>query len=301
MQSEDADVKVAFEPEHASVFHELFNSPDADTVLGSRDRVLFRVHSYTLKTTSGWFKDMFSLPQQSPAGEQRVDVFLDEDASTLEALLRCVCGLAIPTLESYDVIEPLLYAAEKYDMPGPLSIVRALVATPPLLADPLRLFVLACRYGWDDVAQLAAARTLTLNLHDEKHLPLLARLTSIPLLGLQALHRGRRDTLRARLNEAPFVSDGVESTCSHCGSAVDYHTWRELKHRIVMEMDVRPLGDTVLDPGISDWPEAQKCWAARCNNCTRVLYDKKETLRVIHARIEELPTTLSLKVASANT
>ncbi|EKM54218.1 uncharacterized protein PHACADRAFT_257912 [Phanerochaete carnosa HHB-10118-sp] len=297
MQSEGPDVEASAAPldEPVPVFHELFNSPNADTVLGSKDRVLFRVHSYTLKTTSGWFKDMFSLPQKDRASDHRVDIFLDEDASTLEALLRCVCGLAIPCLESYDVIEPLLFAAEKYDMPGPLSIVRALASTPPLLADSLHLFVLACRYGWDDVAQLAASQTLTLNLNDEKYRPVLAKLMSIPLLNLLALHRGRRDTLRERLNEAPFVSDSVESTCSHCGSKVDYHTWRELKHRIVTEMDVRALGDTVLDPGISDWPEAQRCWAAQCSNCGRVLYDKKETLRAIRSRIEELPTTLSLR------
>ncbi|GJE92261.1 hypothetical protein PsYK624_084150 [Phanerochaete sordida] len=301
MQSEDTDVKADAtpEPDEHPVFHELFNAPGADTVLGSRDQVLFRVHSFTLKTTSGWFRDMFSLPQKEPTGEHRVDLFVDEDAATLEALLRCVCGLAIPALESYDVIEGLLYAAEKYDMPGPLSIVRALVSTPPLLADPLRLFVLACRYGWDDVAQLAAARTLALDLHDARHLPQLLKLSSLPLLGLQAMHRARRDALAERLNDAPFVGEGTDSTCSHCGSSVDYHTWRELKHRIVMEMDVRPLGDTVVDPGLSDWPEAQRCWAARCGNCTRVLYDKKETLRVIRSRIDELPTTMNLRIPPA--
>lgn len=298
MQSEDSDVTAAAPPEEqVPVFHESFNSPDADVVLGSKDRVLFRVHSFTLKTTSGWFRDMFSLPQRGQTSDDHVDVFLDEDASTLEALLRCVCGLTIPRLESYDVIEPLLFAAEKYDMPGPLSIVRAMVSTPSLLADPLHLLVLACRYGWEDVVQLAASQTLALNLSDEKYSPLLAKLSSIPLLNLFALHRSRRDTLSRRLNEAPFVSDGVESTCSHCGSAVDYHTWRELKHRVFMEMDVRPLGDTVLDPGLSDWPEAQRCWAAECVKCHRVLYDKKETLRVIRERIEELPTTLSLRYA----
>lgn len=172
MQAEDPDTTQALvsKASSAPTYHPVFNSPEADVVLGSKDSVLFRVHSFTLKTTSGWFGSMFSLPQQEGASSP-VTVYLDEDSTTLEALLRCVCGLAIPQLESYDVIEPLLYAAEKYDMPGPLSIVRALVMTPSLLADPLRLYVMGCRYGWEDVAQLAASQTLALNLFDPTYRP----------------------------------------------------------------------------------------------------------------------------------
>jgi hypothetical protein len=272
--------------------HQLFNSPDADIVLGSRDGVLFRVHSYTLRTTSGWFKAMFTLPQKEGEIKDTVTVYLDEDAITLEALLRCVCGLPIPRFDSYDVIELVLYAAEKYDMPGPPSIVHAMATTPALLSDPLRLFVLACRYGWDDIIQLSAAKTLSLNLHDAKYLPWLAKLSTLALLRLLAIHRNRRDALQTRMNKPPFISDGGDSTCAHCGTFVEYHTWRELKHKIFTEMDVRPLGDTICDHGLMEWPEARRCWEAKCANCSRVLYDKKETFRVIRECIEQLPTTL---------
>lgn len=272
------------------VYHELFNSPDTDTILGSKDGVLFRVHSFTLKTTSGWFRTMFSLPQK--ADEKPDTIYLDEEASLLEALLRCICGLPIPRLDSYDIIEPLLFAAEKYDMQGPPSIVRALTMTPPLLSDPLRLFVLACRYGWEDIVQLASSHTLSLDIHQPKYRPTLQKMAAVPLLSLLELHRGRREGLRKRLNEPPFVNDGNDSFCSHCGSVVDYHTWRELKYAIIMEMDVRPLGDTICEPGLTEWTEAQKCWNARCANCNRVLYDKKESLRVIRDCIAQLPTTI---------
>lgn len=298
MQSEDQDALSVASPSseepvvRAPVYHELFNSTDADVVLGSKDGVLFRVHTYTLKTTSGWFRDMFSLPQDERGTTDAVTVYLDEDATTLEALLRCVCGLAIPRLDSYDHIEPLLFAAEKYDMPGPPSIVRAMVTTPALLSEPLRLFVLACRYGWDDVIQLSSAHTLSLNLHDPKYAVSMAKLSSLSMYNLMQLHRGRRDALDARLNEPPFVNDGVDSACSHCGSTVDYHTWRELKSKIFKEMDIRALGDTVCEPGLTDWAQAQRCWLARCANCNRVLYDKKESVRAIRECIDQLPTTL---------
>jgi hypothetical protein len=117
MQTDSPDVDV-----DAELLHPLFSSSDGDVILGSKGgATLFRVHSYTLKTTSGWFRAMFSLPQK--AGPTLTDViYLDEDAGTLEALLRMICGQPVLRLESFDMVEALLYAAEKYDMPGPVSI-----------------------------------------------------------------------------------------------------------------------------------------------------------------------------------
>lgn len=122
--------------------HPLFSSPDADVTLGAKDGVLFRVHSFILKTTSGWFRAMYTLPQHSAAPtivtQLGMDViYVDEDSKTLEGLLRIICGLPIPRLDSYDTVEPILHAAEKYDMPGPMSVVRALLGTPAFLSDPL--------------------------------------------------------------------------------------------------------------------------------------------------------------------
>jgi len=273
--------------------HPLFSSDEADVVLASKDGMQFRIHSIVLKTTSGWFRTMFSLPQK-PTSEPPQDtvIYVDEDEETLEAVLRMVSGLQMPRLDSYDVIEPILHAAEKYDMLGPMSIVRALVTTPPLLADPLRLYMIACRYGWQEEAKMASRYTLTLDLHAPEHKSTLLKLSTFALLNLMELHRGRREALRRRLNEAPFVNDNGDTSCSHCGALVDYHTWRELKFVIILEMDVRPLGDTITSDGLLEWPAARACWDARCHSCEKVLYDKKETLRVIRECIDQLPTTV---------
>ncbi|KAJ3925916.1 MAG: hypothetical protein NXY57DRAFT_788086 [Lentinula lateritia] len=66
-----------------------------------------------------------------------------------------------------------------------------------------------------------------------------------------------------RLNDPPFVSGGL-ATCNNCHAVIDYHTWRELKYKIILEMDVRPAGDTILEHGLSEWPEALACWQAKC-------------------------------------
>ncbi|KDQ53634.1 hypothetical protein JAAARDRAFT_39316 [Jaapia argillacea MUCL 33604] len=64
--------------------------------------------------------------------------------------------------KSNSVIEPIVYAAEKYDMPGPLSIVCALSMAPHFLSDPLRLYSMACRYTWSEEARSASTLSLSL-------------------------------------------------------------------------------------------------------------------------------------------
>ncbi|KAJ4000625.1 hypothetical protein F5050DRAFT_1797132 [Lentinula boryana] len=279
-------------------YHPLFSSPDAEVVLAAKNdfvakaSVYFRLHSHNLKTASGFFREMFLLPQNSQLDDGVF--YLEEDASTLELLFRMISGLPIPQIDSYDTIDPLLDAIEKYDTPGPLSVVRLLVMTPPLLGQPFRLYAIACRFGWDTEAQYASTQTLSYDLYDKEIRKYLSRLSSAALLRLFDLHRLRREGLRQRLNDPPFVSGGL-ATCNNCNAVIDYHTWRELKYKIILEMDVRPLGDTILEQGLSGWPEALSCWQAKCvqTGCSRALYDKVETLRVIRECIETLPRSIT--------
>jgi hypothetical protein len=96
--------------------------------------------------------------------------------------------------------------------------------------------------------------------------------------------------MRERLNEPPFVP-GSPTACPSCNAKIDYHTWRELKYKIILEMDVRPLGDTIVDHGLLEWPESIACWESKCQ-CGRLLYDKAETLKVIRECIDALPKSI---------
>jgi hypothetical protein len=54
----------------------------------------------------------------------------------------------------WDAVEPVLYTAEKYNMPGLASIVHALLRTPAFSDEPLRLYSAACHFGWaEDVCR----------------------------------------------------------------------------------------------------------------------------------------------------
>jgi hypothetical protein len=297
--------------------HPAFDSLDADVVLVSRDLVHFRMHSFTLKTTSGWFRSLFSIPRPAPPSTTEagalvpVDegrdrrpalspsttdpetIHLDEDSSTLELLFRMISGLPIQPLTSFDTVDALLFASEKYDTPGPTSLVRIAVLTPPLADQPLRLYAAASRCGWTDEAKVASQRTLAMNLWEDENWEMLAKVDVRSALALLKLHRSRRENLRKKLDEHPFVNASPVSCCSRCRRHTDHHAWRELKHRVTAEMDVKPLGDTILDVGLTEWPEAKACWEAKCPyaDCALVQYDKTESMRLIRECIDNLPKT----------
>jgi len=274
-----------------AAFHSLFSSPDADVILGANDHTLFRIHSWTLKTTSGWFRSLFSMPRLNPECDNPETINLDEDSYTLESLFRMICGLPINPLTSYDEVDTLLFTAEKYDMPGPISLIRILVMTPQLLGEPLRLYAVASRFGWEEETKFASTQSLALNIYAPEHQAALRKMNTSAVLDLMHLHRSRREGIRRRLDESPFVTGTSVPHCPRCGRMISHHTWRELKYRVVLEMDVRPLGDTVLNVGLVEWSEARACWDAKCPNteCNCVLYDKTETLRLIRECIDGLP------------
>lgn len=186
-----------YKPE-VSIYHDLFS--EGDTVLSPKGgEILFHVYSHTLKMTSGFFRSMFSLPQTaassaSPSNPGTPPIFyLEEDKDTLECLLRMMCGLSLPSIENYEQLDSLLEAVEKYDTPGPLSIIRLLVMTPALQIHPLRLYGVACRFGWESEARHASTQSLTYNILDPELRPLLQRLSTESLLKLLDLHRSRRE------------------------------------------------------------------------------------------------------------
>ncbi|KAF8197994.1 hypothetical protein BJ912DRAFT_952754 [Pholiota molesta] len=274
-------------------YHVAFSSPEANIILAAKDaKVYFRVHSHTLKTTSGFFRTMYSLPQS--LNSQSEIMYLEEGADVLEHLLRMICGLPLSEITSHDFLESVLFAAEKYDMPGPMSLIKMhLLAPSKSLHDPIRLYALACRYDWKEESKELSTRTLSLNIYDPSLRPSIQILSTNALLDLFMLHRSRRDEFQRSLDGPPFVS-GETSGCGQCESLITYTTWKELKYRMVMEIDRRPLGDVIIETGLSEWREALACWRAACPNesCKRLLYDRSETIRVIRACIEGLPKTI---------
>ena len=199
-----------------SCYHPLFSFPDSDVVLRSTEGTLYRLHSYTLRRSSGLFDTMFSLPQHkktcrlshnlhySTSNDARLypdilDVY--EADFPMEEVLKLIYGVLAPLRSSFDEIEAILALAEKWDTQGPIAILRSAFSSSQFIDQcPIRCYVLSKHYGWDYEARLASTRTLTLNLFDPIHAHSLDQLSSKDLGLLVNLHQKRKDMFRQLVN-----------------------------------------------------------------------------------------------------
>ncbi|KAJ7183753.1 hypothetical protein C8R46DRAFT_1308735 [Mycena filopes] len=299
------------------VYHSDFADPDADIVLASSEGTLYRVHAYTLRTTSGFFKTLLSLPPP-PGGHSDEPIPTHEADNVLEPLLCLMCGLPTPPHTSLSSLSALLTLAQNWSAPGPLALLRpALSSHTFLTTDPLRVYALAAHFGWRREAQLASTHTLALPLPllHASYAPALAALPAPALLALLRLHRTRRAALRALLDspERFLAGNGQPFYCSACAvTPLENRTWRALKHRIFKEIDARAAGDALaLGPGMWDagegegeggggmgtWAEARACWAAVCvkPGCGAANYDRPATLKQIRACVDGLPKVVEVE------
>lgn len=210
---------------YKQVYHPLFSNPDTDVVIRSLEGTLYRVHSYTLRTTSGLFETMFNLPQpqtlkrinvshSSGSQGRNSDIALEEiplyeSDLVVERILCMLCGQPVAKWESFDEVERVLAVAEKWDTPGPIATIRSALTSPKFLAeDPLRLYALAKHFGWMEEAKLASTHTLTMCLHNPCHAARLAQLSSKDLLPLLNLHRRRRDYFKELIDSPERFTAG---------------------------------------------------------------------------------------------
>lgn len=204
--------------------HPSFSFPDADVTLRSNQGTLYRIHSYTLRTTSGFFATMFSLPQPKRSctlqHEGRADRLLGssdildvyENDFPLEILLKLMSGFPIQQWSSLAELEKVLKLAEKWDTPGPISSLRlSLTAKQFLERHPLQCYAIARHFGWDAEAKICSTHTLVLDLFDASHTPIINQMTSKDFLRLVEFHRKRRDLFRKLLDSPERFAAGNRS------------------------------------------------------------------------------------------
>ncbi|KAF9074460.1 hypothetical protein BDP27DRAFT_190737 [Rhodocollybia butyracea] len=327
--------------------HPSFSSPLADIVLCASDGVTYRMSSYTLRLASGFFRDLFSLPQPitlpekvylgSPPGSGKgiEELFTTcESSDVLTPFLMLIGGIPIHTplhewgvvfsyktsyftdestdpRSCFDIIERVLRLAECWDAPGPLSYIRLGLHNPELVKrDPLRLYAIASHFGWECERNWAAQHTLMLDLSQASPAAqeTLECMSSKDLLSLLKLHYRRREEFRELLDEPGRFSVGNsdETLCPRCNETpLDNSTWIALKAAMVMEMERRPLGDSIVGfevdgiggenfAGVLTWPEADACFKATCTKegCGGLNYDICATLKQIAWCVDSLSLDL---------
>lgn len=149
-----------------------FDDPRADIILRSSDKqpVYFRTFRLLLSLASPFFSLLFTLPQPSIAyhDDEIADglpvVPMAEDKRTLQFLL----GLCYPIsvheplpLSSLSDFQMVTEAAVKFEMEGVQKHLRQEIVAPRFIeSQPLRVFAIALRYGWETQGREAARYTL---------------------------------------------------------------------------------------------------------------------------------------------
>lgn len=185
-------------------------------------------------------------------------------------------------------------------MPGPMSIARGSILHPTLLnGESLRVYKLACRYDWPDVAQLAAMECLAHDLMAPETIAVLSTLSTTDYGALLLLARRRRDEFRRRLDDpASFTGSNPSHACHVCNVQSNDLTWKVLRMKMLEEFELCPGGDTICAEGIRDWPEWKQCMAASHCEGTR-LYDADSTKAHIILALEGLPESLQPQTAES--
>ncbi|KAK0491731.1 hypothetical protein EDD18DRAFT_1186100, partial [Armillaria luteobubalina] len=205
----------------AAAYHLTFNSPDADAILSSLDGTLYRLPSSVLRRTTTFFASpSFTFePNSKP-------IPIHEHDPVLERLLQILSGLAIPPWRTFDDLEDVLSLAGTWDARGAVDVVHASITAPMFLREPLRVYTIATRFGWDEEAELASKHTLELSLYEEQHQEALRRIPTRALVKLFKFHRKRWDEFRVGMQGEGYVM------CAACGEAVDEEAWAALVWRM---------------------------------------------------------------------
>ncbi|OCH86908.1 hypothetical protein OBBRIDRAFT_796727 [Obba rivulosa] len=267
--------------------HPSFTSADADIVLSSHDSVHFRIHSQLLRHISGWFRTLLSLPNNAPRIGAPDILQLDETANVLGALLCIASGMKIPSLRPVDFCEQILLAAEKYEMPGPISVLRIALTSSLLDAPPLRVYAIAGRRDWIVEAKAASARTLSLDLFDPALRSELCRIDAPYLMKLLQLHHDRKEALRKSLEDVGvFTASKGSAPCYSCTYQVDHIEWFRFKQKL--------LARRVVPSDLLDDRDLETMSQAVCRGCNKLLYNSVTMMRNLTAALRGLPSNVEL-------
>jgi len=183
----------------------LLSPTDADIVLRSLEGTLYQVSTFVLRSNSGFFNTMFSLPQPEthqdggPVMTPILDVY--ENDFPVETLLCLMSGIPILEWETINAFESVLHLAERWDTPKPLNFLRsALTAHRFIETYPLRCYRLTTHFNWKAEAKLASSHSLTLDIFNPIYRNTLDQLSSKDLLSLFYLHRKRQVMFRELLH-----------------------------------------------------------------------------------------------------
>jgi len=283
-----------------------FDHASADVILRSSDKepVDFRVFKLLLSLASPFFSEIFTLPQSSTPSVYSDEcrdpnglpiIQMTEDRETLHLLLSLCFPVSVskfPHFSSLQGLQKVIEATFKFDMEGLQKHLRAeLIALRFIEAQPLRVFAIAYRYGWDTEARKAARYTLR-HPTNPAFVSELGYISGATYYRLQEYHRLCGEVANSRVSLQPFLAESDDGwtwvTCKRCPGALSRNRdfpevrswWAGWIYKVAEEVRVRPWGETV-----KKWDILKDtlCQAEVCPNCAKRAREDLETFSLMLA------------------
>ncbi|KAI0689755.1 hypothetical protein C8T65DRAFT_672602 [Cerioporus squamosus] len=287
-----------------------------DLIIRTSDDVEFHVHHRRVADVCPIFADMATLPDHpSDTGEREKAVVQVSETSKVWEKLLPICHLAEEPPLSLGDIQNLLEAGRKYGMTGVASRMRTALLHPDFLEKkPYAVYALACAGGFEDVALLAAQRTLRFPIYPQDS-PEFASITGRALYRLFD-YRQRCGIAASAVVASETTSGGIfycppsitypeickAQTCgrngSRCatpstaayflGSGFDYDVlpaWITYLKLLRQQLESRPDGSLAESP---DLMQAVSDYMSACATCQNAFYHNAAAfVRKIKTKVED--------------
>lgn len=192
-----------------------FTANDADIILRTPEPKHFRVHKSILSIASSVFQDMLATPQspseptnKSDCGLPIVDVH--DSAEDLEVLLRMIYPVAFPPITDLDALSNAFVILDKYHTEGLQERLKPLLISPAFLtADPMRVYAIACRWGFKPEAAIAAPRASAVGVSAFTCIDDMRHISGLDYHRIALLAQERRELGRGEILSKP-------ATCRYC-------------------------------------------------------------------------------------
>ncbi|TFK39759.1 hypothetical protein BDQ12DRAFT_681171 [Crucibulum laeve] len=172
-----------------------FDDPAADLVIRTPDGKHFYVHKLVLSLVSPVFAGMFTLPAVENLNTQIVHdghpcVDVDDDGDALYKFLVWCDPRCSGVLSSLEHGQLALNIADKYGAEGVIKrIGEALLARKDwIIEQPIKLYALAIRHRWEELARLSALESLLIPLEGRRAIPEFQHITGLALQRLYDYH-----------------------------------------------------------------------------------------------------------------
>ena len=216
-----------------------YDFKDADIILRTPLSKGFRVHKAVLSSASSVFEKLTEgLPEPDILDKATIpEVDVDEAPEDLDLLLRLVYpNIMPPKFEDFDTLGKTFAILKKYKIEGVQQLLKPILVSPRFLSsDPIRVYAMACRFGFREEAMVAApfaaAKDLTANIRGED----LRNMSALDYHRLVALSKERLKKSKSDIFATPL-------RCSNCPTGF-YDPFRQK----LVEMLLREEGGKFYD------------------------------------------------------